>query len=390
MDLGPGSDADLLERALAGERVSDPGVTGLVTVARAVASIDQSGLAPRAEFVAELRSRLLSDAGADASHDGEAPVSADTPGRPDEDSRPRVSVLHLAGRPLRYAAAAAAALVVVAGTLGIASRSALPGDALYGIKQALDRAAVELAGSPLDTGLTHLAQAEQHIGEARDLVDRGEPAPVDVDTALDAASTSTSSGQRVLLALYRAQQRGDALTALADFYARALPQVDALRDRVPAASRPAWQRLHDLLVAGRDATLRELARCTTCGDAAARARALLTVGTGSTTGLPATSTTGPPAPTSTAPGGIGVTGGVTLPGGTVELPGVGASSGSVGVDGGGVTLPGSTIDLPSLGLTSSALGVDGGGVTLPGPLSTVSLPSASLGAPDLSDPSLLP
>jgi hypothetical protein len=379
MDLGRGSDADLLERALEGERVDDAEIVGLVAVARAVATMDRPGLAARPEFVADLRSRILADAGA-----------AGGP-RVEQTDRAPVSVLRLAGRPLRFAAAAVAALVVAAGTLGLASRSALPGDALYGVKQVLDRAAVDLAGSQSDEGLTHLAQAEQHIGEARELIDRGEPTSTDVDTALDAASGSTSSGQAVLLEVYRDEGRGDALTELADFYARALPQVDAMRDRVPPASRPAWQRLHDLLVAGRDGTLRELAACTVCGDAAARARAALDApaAAGSTASViaPATST---PAPTPTAPDGIGLTGGVTLPEGGVGLPGVGASSDSIGVGGGGVTLPGSTVNLPSLGATSSTIGAGGGGVTLPGPLPTVSLPSASLTAPDLSDPSLLP
>ena len=50
--------------------------------------------------------------------------------------------------------------------------------------------------------------------------------------------------------VYRTEQRTEALTELSDFYARAIPQVDAMRPRVPAASLPAWQRLRDLLGAG--------------------------------------------------------------------------------------------------------------------------------------------
>jgi hypothetical protein len=324
-------------------------------------------------------------------------------------------VLRVAARPLRYVAAAAAALLVVGGALGWASRSALPGDALYGVKQVLDRAAVQLSGSRFDQGLTYLAQAEQHIGEARDLVDRGAPAAGDLETALDLASDSTTRAQTLLLDAYRSDGRTDALTELTDFYARALPQVDALRDQVPAAALPSWQRLHDLLTQNRVAVLRELAACSACGDRATQARQLLSVvltptssSSGATT-LPRPSASRPTVPaapratvprqpggTVTVPGvggvplpGLGATGGVTLPGSTIRLPGVGVSSSSVGLGGGGVTLPGSTVHLPSVGATSGTLGVGGGSVSVTG-LPPVTLPGATITAPHLplSTPSL--
>jgi hypothetical protein len=262
----------------------------------------------------------------------------------------------------------------------------------------LDRVAVRLAGSGYDEGLTYLAQAQQHIDEARDLLDRGGASADDLSAALDAASDSTQHAQGTLLEVYRTQQRGEALTELADFYTRAIPQVDALRDRVPPASQPSWQHLRDLLGQGRLATLRELAACTVCGDRALDARQVLaTLPGGGATGVatvpptggqtagpgssgPATSRTGQPA-SGDASGrpGVGITGGVTLPGATLNLPGVGVHPSGAGAGGGGVTLPGSTINLPSAGITSTGVGVGGGGVTLPG--LTASLPSASLPLP---------
>ena len=440
MDLGPTSDADLLQRALEGERVTEPGILELVAVVHAVTAVDQAGLAPRREFVADLRARLLEDDGGLAApvvplgdpsgdsptapltptssprHDGDLDPGADASGVDPEPSGDTsgddgstggtVSVLRVAARPLRYVAAAAAALLVVGGALGWASRSALPGDALYGVKQVLDRAAVQLSGSRFDQGLTYLAQAEQHIGEARDLIDRGAPPAADVETALDLASDSTTRAQTLLLEAYRSENRTDALTELSDFYGRALPQVDALRSQVPAAALPSWQRLHDLLTQNRVAVLRELATCSACGDRAGQARQLLSAivtatPSPSVTTVPRPSASRPTAPASpratvprqpggtvTVPGvggvpvpGLGVTGGVTLPGSTIQLPGVGVSSSSVGVGGGGVTLPGSTVNLPSVSLTSGGGGVGGGGVTLPG--ATISLPSVPLTVPQL-------
>ena len=410
MDLGTNADGELLQRALEGQRVSDPGILELVAVLHAVQSVDQAGLAPRAEFVSELRARLLADGSTDV-----APTVPVTPA--DREPGGTVSVLRLATRPLKFLAAAAAAILVVGGALGFASRSAVPGDALYGVKQLLDRAAVQLAGSRHDQGLTYLAQAQEHIGEARTLVDRGAPSTHDLDTAYDSAADATRRAQTILLEVYRSEGRTDALSQLADFYTRAIPQVDAMRPDVPAPSLPAWQRLRDLLGASQAATLQELASCRACGDLAAQARQLLgAIGTTSPTGSSATSGARPsatgtaprasaslprprlPAPTrpgaglptvpapplSTSVPGVQVTGGVSLPRGTINLPGAGANSTSVGVGGGGVTLPGATVSLPGVGVPSSTVTAGGGGITLPG--ATIPVPTAVVTPPTLPGP----
>ncbi|KRB43709.1 DUF5667 domain-containing protein [Terrabacter sp. Root181] len=426
MDLGANADGELLQRALDGEQVSEPGILELVAVLHAVQSVDQAGLAPRAEFVSDLRARLLAD---DATAvvpavplvplDGEAGGPTDPTPSADErategdgrDAGGTVSVLRVAAGPLKFIAAAAASILVIGGALGFASRSAVPGDALYGVKELLDRAAVQLAGSRYDEGLTYLDQAQEHIADARDLIDRGAPSTHDLDTAYDAATDATGRAQTILMEVYRTEQRADALTELADFYTRAIPQVDAMRPRVPAGSLASWQRLRDLLGAGQVATLKELAACGVCGDRSAQARQILArlpgavrpsspvsgtsapgstpAGPGATTGRPAGSAPRPPVVSATLAGGlpapgVTVTGGVTLPGGTINLPGVRATSSSVGVGGGGVTLPGATVSLPGVGITSSTIGVGGGGVTVPG--ATVPLPSVTLGVPTVPLP----
>ncbi|MGO4599005.1 hypothetical protein [Terrabacter sp. 2RAF25] len=420
MDLGANADGELLQRALDGERVTDPGILELVAVLHAVQSVDQAGLAPRAEFVSDLRARLLAD---DATTvvplvpvpaDVDAPTDAAT-GAPDTDAGVgvgvggTVSVLRVAARPLKLLAAAAAAILVLGGALGFASRSAVPGDALYGVKQLLDRAAVQLAGSRYDQGLTYLAQAQEHIGDARNLIDRGGPSTHDLDTAYDAASDATRRAQTILVEAYRTEGRTDALTELSDFYTRAIPQVDAMRPRVPTDSLPAWQRLRDLLGAGQVATLRDLASCTACGERADQAKQLLsgitsirpTAGANSrppaTAPRPSASLPRPQLPSATLPGGglpsatlptvplprggVSVTGRVTLPGGTINLPGAGLNSTTVGVGGGGVTLPGATVSLPHVGVSSTTVRVGGGGVTLPG--ATIPVPTLVVTPPAL-------
>src|SRR6476661_3932395 len=179
-DLGPKADGELLQRALDGEPVAEPGILELVAVLHAVQSVQQTGLAPRAEFVSDLRARLLADDAADV-----APAAAPLPPDGTPETGGTVSVLRVAAKTLKMIAAAAASILVIGGALGFASRSAVPGDALYGVKQLLDRAAIKLAGSRYDEGLTYLAQAQEHITDARNLIDRGDPSTHDLDTAYD-------------------------------------------------------------------------------------------------------------------------------------------------------------------------------------------------------------
>lgn len=368
MDIGPGADATLLERALQGEPVDDEHVLELLAVAQAVRGLDQPGLRPRAAFVAGLRERLLDEA-------SEIATGAETPA-PDSTDETRATVVRLPHRTLRLVGAVAASLLLVAGLLGVLSRSAVPGDALYPVKQLLDRAAVALSGSRLDEGRTHLAQAQQHISEARDLLDRGDVVPADLSVAFDGASDSVVAADTILRDVYATEGRPEALTDLADFLTRARPQVDAMDSRVPGASRPAYQRLRQLLRAAEVRALREVAACGQCGDAANRARAAL-----ATLGL------------LTSPAQAGKpTAAPALPGATVAVPSLGISSNGATLGGGGATLPGATLNLPSVGLTTSAVELGGGGVTLPG--ATVSLPGVTLQAPTSTSlplsPTLLP
>jgi uncharacterized membrane protein YgcG len=407
MQLGANADGELLQRALEEQPVDDAGIASLVAVVRGVEGLEQRGLAPRANFVAALRQRLLDE-----------PAGSD-PARPD----PAPAVLRF-GRKARFLLAAAAVLLVLAGGLGALSRSALPGDRLYPVKQLIDRVVLELHRDPLGVGLTHLAQARAHVDEAEQLIvrardeaggtDRGAgptdggaaPTALDADltSALDAAADSSTQGRTVLLEAYRSLQQAGALTSLADYYAEVVPAVEALTaDPLPSAATAAWQRLHDLLVQDRDSTVRELAACTICGDASARAKALLagqtptarTSGTpDGTSGSPASRSTGPasgptssPRPRQTSSAGSassagsssGSGGGSSSTGGIVRLPTVGVTSTSVSAGGGGVSLPAPlpTVSLPGAGVNTSGVTVGGGGVTLPGAtlsVSTVTVP----------------
>lgn len=368
MDIGPDTDATLLERALGGEPVDDEQIRALVAVASAVRTLDQSGLHPRAEFVSSLRGRLLDEGsgiaiGAPGEDASGATGALEVPPA-DEDGRAKV--VHLPHRPLQLVAAVAASFVLLAAVLGFASRSAVPGDLLYPVKQLLDRAAVSLSGSRLDEGRTHLAQAQQHISEARDLLDRGAVEPAELDVALDAATESVTAADSILREVYAEQGRPEALTELADFLTRARLQVEAMDPRIPQGSRAAYERLRDVLGAAEVQALGQLAACTTCGEAATRAQAAIAALVGRAT-----------ASAGDAAGGQPGLPGRTVPTATLAVPSIGVTTDGAVVDGGGVALPGATVNLPSAGITTTGVVVGGGGVTLPGatlPLPTVSLP----------------
>ncbi|HET7799449.1 MAG TPA: hypothetical protein VFL38_03450, partial [Humibacillus xanthopallidus] len=160
MQLGANADGALLQRALEGRPVDAPEIAPLVAVVREVEDVDSSGLAPRADFVAGLRQRLLDEPAV-----GALGAASGGDRSPRVDTSDRGPAVVRFGRRSRILVAAAAVLLVLAGGLGALSRSALPGDRLYPVKQLLDRVALEVQREPLGLGLTHLAQAREHVSD---------------------------------------------------------------------------------------------------------------------------------------------------------------------------------------------------------------------------------
>jgi hypothetical protein len=233
----------------------------------------------------------------------------------------------------RALAGATVAVLLLGAVVGGTSRSALPGGLFYPVKQMLDSAAVRLAGSDFDRGVTLLSQAQEHISDARGLVrrDGAQADPASVDQALASAHSAVGDGRRALLGEFDRTGNPQALIATQDFAVRALPQLGALRPLVPAASRPAVDALIALLQQTRAALAPRIA---VCGEPCASLGSVRLGGPSSsapTTGLPTAGSRIPPglptprglpgAPTAaiTAPGGVAVDPGgsvVRVPAGT--------------------------------------------------------------------------
>ena len=253
-----GKQADLLERSLQGLPGADQEVSRLTATAGQIPILTARACGPSDDFVSSLGLRLRAEALTLPARPVARPSSATAQRHPA--TRPAVLVL---GRGLRVFAGAAASLVLIAAILGVTSRSALPGGVLYSLKQVLNSAAVDLAGSDHDRGVTLLSQAQGHIGDARSLAerDRALADPALVDQALLGAFDSTRSGQRALLGEFARTRDTRALVALQDFTARALPQLKALRAQVPPASRPQVDALIALLHQTRTTVAHTIAVC---------------------------------------------------------------------------------------------------------------------------------
>ena len=162
---------------------------------------------PSADFRTALRARLVAEAAARPA----TPVPAPRSTAPADTRPPR----------LRQAAATVAAVALVGGAgAAVASSSALPGDALYGLKRGLESAQLSIAGSDLARGREHLEQADARLGEAERLA---ADSPVRSDdrariaSALDEMDTDVRAGSQLLTEVYRTTGDAAALELLDRF-----------------------------------------------------------------------------------------------------------------------------------------------------------------------------
>ena len=169
---------------------------------------------PRAEFVRDLRERLM--------------AAAETDLVPAAPAAPQTVAAHRARRRL---ATVAAATVFVGGTAGMAAaaQGTLPGDSLYPVKRGLENIQLQLNTSDAARGRDLLGQASTRLHEAQELLAKPRTSGRDdlVDDALADAANNANAGADLLFTSYqRSHSEGD----IADVRAFASNQVGTLKE----------------------------------------------------------------------------------------------------------------------------------------------------------------
>ncbi|MCH8627682.1 hypothetical protein MM440_07765 [Arsenicicoccus piscis] len=324
LDLVTPGEAEAFEAALAGGPVSPaptPEMTALMNTARSVETLPVP--APDPGFVASLGSALKTMAAQLAA--GQVPTPpqrhadrptaeqpsadrvdpADPPPAPGSTPAPAsgAKVIAFPRRVPRSLLGAAAGVVVATTAVGVASQSALPGDALYGVRQVVDGAQVQLAGSTAAQGRVLLGQAREHVTDTGTLADRSQLDTDAIRESLQNAASAVSVGESKLFEAFEESRSPDDLAPVRDFTVWVEPQLATLRTRLPADTLSSLNQLAATVAAGRT-TLN--AKLVACGAGCAGVAPLGTPTPSATspanpTATPTASVSSAPAPSQTPP-----------------------------------------------------------------------------------------
>lgn len=211
---------------------------------------------PRAEFVGDLRERLMLAAQTELVLAPTAPHLAAV----------RTHPTHVSHTRQRRLGSVAASLVILGGSAGMAAAAAgaLPGDSLYPIKRGSEKLNAALRMNEASKGRLLLSQAETRLAEVGELVASGAD-PALVTRTVEAFNSAADSGSDKLFVSY--QREGDAadITAVREFAAQQMAEIGLMSGRSDAVTGPALVEAADTL-ADIDQAARVL--CRTCGPAA--------------------------------------------------------------------------------------------------------------------------
>ncbi len=226
----------------------------LLTVVRDLRAIPAP--APRAEFVSDLRLRLMAEADTALLPQAARPLTA-------EEQR-LVLPVRSYRRDRRLATVlGAAALMGATTSMAVAAQTALPGESLYPVKRAIENVQTGIARGDTAKGQTLLANASGRLDEVRDLAERGNPASASaVASTLETFSDQADEASDVLLAAY--DETGDeaVITELRSFTGSSMDRLSEMESSLPDSA-------HESLVAAgerlADIDLQASQLCPTCG-----------------------------------------------------------------------------------------------------------------------------
>ena len=215
----------------------------------------QPEVLPRVEFVDELRGRLMTAAETEL-------VASPTVVRlvPKRTSRTR-----------RRLGTAAASLVIVGGTAGMAAAAsgALPGDPLYPIKRGAEQAGAAMRMSEAAEGEALLKQAATRLEEVRSLQAQDSPDPELLASTVDSFRTAAEQGSEKLFKAYQAEGNTQDITTVRDFTSEQMADVAALAGSTSNTATD--EILLDAADTLADIDQQALVLCGSCGSEAALA-----------------------------------------------------------------------------------------------------------------------
>jgi hypothetical protein len=176
---------------------------------------EQPDVLPRAEFVGDLRARLMTAAETEL-------VPAPSVVRQLPQTR--------TPRARRRFGTIAASLVIVGGSAGMAAAAseAMPGEALYPIKRGVEQASTAVHLSDAGKGRSLLEQASTRLDEVQQLQRQGSPDAALVATTLDAFGTAAESGSARLFEAYADGGSAQDISTVRDFTAAQMADIASL------------------------------------------------------------------------------------------------------------------------------------------------------------------
>ncbi len=205
----------------------------LLEVVGTLRAAADEGPAPRADYVADLRSRLMAE--------------ADT-ALVQTDARLVLPQRHpTSRRQSRFTAAVAGLVLVGSGAgLAVAAQSSVPGDGLYPIKRGLEHVGERLNLSDAGRGRDLLGQATARLGEVDTLLER-DASDAQVAATLRSFNSSAGDGADVLFRTYQRNGDDGDIANVRDFAGTEMGVLTDLSARAPRSLQPDFAQAAQLL-----------------------------------------------------------------------------------------------------------------------------------------------
>jgi hypothetical protein len=214
-------------------RGADEPYAPLLEVVGTLRAAADEGSAPRADYVADLRSRLMAEADS-------ALVRTD--------ARLVLPQRHPTSRKQSRFSAAVAGLVLVGSSAGIAvaAQSSVPGDGLYPLKRGLEHVGERLSLSDAGRGRDLLGQATTRLSEVDTLLER-HASDAEVAATLRSFTSSAGDGADVLFRSYQRNGDDGDIADLRDFAGTEMGVLTDLSASAPSSLQPDFAQAAQLV-----------------------------------------------------------------------------------------------------------------------------------------------